>query len=54
MIGEAKRAAEFVHKSRDEEKGVVFVHCAMGRSRSVSVIVMYLMTYHSMSYDESL
>ena len=34
-----------------QEGGVVFVHCALGKSRSVSSIIMYLMNYRNMSYD---
>lgn len=32
----------------------MFVHCAMGKSRSVSAIIMYLIDYRQMSYEESL
>lgn len=37
-----------------EGGGQVFVHCAMGKSRSVSAIIMYLINHRQMSYEESL
>ena len=36
------------------EGGVVFVHCAVGQSRSVACIIMYLMLYRNMNYADSL
>ena len=32
----------------------MFVHCAMGKSRSVAAILVYLMLYRGMTYDEGL
>ena len=32
----------------------MFVHCAVGQSRSVSCILMYLMLYRNMGYEEGL
>lgn len=32
----------------------MFVHCALGKSRSVSAIIMYLMKYKGMGYEDSL
>lgn len=37
-----------------EEGGIVFVHCALGQSRSVSCIIMYLMMFRAMNYEDSL
>lgn len=34
--------------------GNVLVHCHMGISRSVSVVVLYLMVYHGLSADDAL
>ncbi len=31
----------------------ILIHCNEGQSRSVSVIIYYLMTTHNMSFDES-
>ena len=42
---------EFI--ARMIEKGNVFVHCNAGISRSVSVVIGYLIVYHEMSYDEA-
>lgn len=33
---------------------MVFVHCAMGKSRSVAAIMVYLMEFLGISYEESL
>ena len=41
-------------KEAIDQGGVVFVHCAMGKSRSVSSIIMYLMHHKNMNYEESL
>lgn len=49
VIGEAERAAHFINEAL-RCGGVVYVHCAKGRSRSVSVIIMYLMLFLRMSY----
>jgi protein-tyrosine phosphatase len=53
VIGEALKAAQFMREAREQD-GVVFVHCAMGKSRSVSAIIMFLMVDHQMTYDQSL
>lgn len=42
-----------IHSHVSNKKNVL-CHCYFGRSRSVSVIIAYLMQYHSMTYDESL
>ena len=31
----------------------IYVHCVHGRSRSVSIIIYYLMKYHKKSFDEA-
>jgi hypothetical protein len=43
-------AARFIHDARDARRPVV-VHCAMGVSRSVSVVVGYLMIHDGMSVE---
>jgi dual specificity phosphatase 12 len=53
LISEVLRAAHFIHEAIDQG-GIVFVHCAKGKSRSVSAIIMYLMVYHQLDYSESL
>ncbi|XP_076449794.1 dual specificity protein phosphatase 3-like [Babylonia areolata] len=41
-------AAQFIHKAH-QEKGVVYVHCQQGVSRSASVVLAYLMLHWDMS-----
>jgi tyrosine-protein phosphatase len=31
----------------------IYIHCMMGRSRSVSIVIYYLMKYEKMTYDEA-
>lgn len=42
-----------IHKSLTENKNVL-VHCYLGRSRSVSIIIAYLCKYKNMTVDEAL
>lgn len=44
---------EFIHTAR-VNKGVVYVHCAAGVSRSSTAVVTYLITVHNLSVKESL
>ncbi|PKI64917.1 hypothetical protein CRG98_014713 [Punica granatum] len=44
---------EFVYKAKSQGGGVL-VHCFMGRSRSVSVVVAYLMKKHGMSLSQAM
>lgn len=39
-----------IEKAHDDN-GIVFVHCAMGKSRSVCVIIIYLMIYEGLSLE---
>ncbi|XP_062330410.1 dual specificity protein phosphatase 13A-like [Osmerus eperlanus] len=41
-----KPAADFIHKGLKTPDGKVLVHCIMGRSRSSSLVLAYLMLYH--------
>ncbi|XP_035661242.1 dual specificity protein phosphatase 7-like isoform X8 [Branchiostoma floridae] len=45
-------SAEFIKKAR--KLGKVLVHCAVGFSRSPTLVVAYLMLYHRMSAQEAL
>ena len=50
VIVEATKGANFI-ASALSEGGCVYVHCAVGKSRSVSCIIMYLMKFRRMSYE---
>uniref|UniRef100_A0A8C6TNN8 Dual specificity protein phosphatase n=1 Tax=Neogobius melanostomus TaxID=47308 RepID=A0A8C6TNN8_9GOBI len=39
-------AAEFIHKSLEVEEGRVLVHCAVGVSRSATLVLSFLMMHH--------
>eukprot|EP00448_Togula_jolla_P002350 CAMPEP_0170599900 /NCGR_PEP_ID=MMETSP0224-20130122/17049_1 /TAXON_ID=285029 /ORGANISM="Togula jolla, Strain CCCM 725" /LENGTH=302 /DNA_ID=CAMNT_0010924593 /DNA_START=76 /DNA_END=981 /DNA_ORIENTATION=- len=47
-------AWEFLERARIREDGGVLVHCQMGVSRSVSMVISYLMKYMRMGFDEAL
>ncbi|XP_069836952.1 dual specificity phosphatase 29 [Dendropsophus ebraccatus] len=42
-------AAEFIHMAMNKSNSKVLVHCAMGRSRSASLVLAYLMIYEKMT-----
>ncbi|XP_067828676.1 dual specificity protein phosphatase 13A family protein [Heptranchias perlo] len=42
-------ASEYIHQALDIMGGKIFVHCAFGYSRSASLVLAYLMTYHHLS-----
>jgi len=46
--------ADFIHNAIDVEKGIVFVHCYAGISRSTSSILAYLIKYHGLTLHEAL
>lgn len=52
ISGYLKDATEFIH-GRIKDGGVL-VHCFMGASRSVAIVVAYLVRYHGMSVDEAI
>jgi protein-tyrosine phosphatase len=47
------RAVEFIKNSLDKKEKIL-VHCSRGMSRSVSLVIAYMMDVHKMSYEESL
>ncbi|XP_063786449.1 dual specificity protein phosphatase 26 isoform X1 [Pseudophryne corroboree] len=46
-------AAEFIHRAL-VERGRILVHCAMGVSRSATLVLAYLMIYHRMTLVEAI
>mmetsp|Transcript_68385 Transcript_68385/g.164131 ORF Transcript_68385/g.164131 Transcript_68385/m.164131 type:complete len:339 (-) Transcript_68385:60-1076(-) len=47
-------AWDFFEKAHIREDGGILVHCQQGVSRSVSMVVCYLMKYYRMNFDECL
>lgn len=50
LINYSKFIRGIIDNNRDRN---ILIHCNEGQSRSVSVIIFYLMTRHKLSYDES-
>lgn len=47
-------AWEFFERARIREDGGVLVHCQQGVSRSVSMVISYLMKYYRFAFDDAL
>ncbi|XP_068111483.1 dual specificity phosphatase 29-like [Hyperolius riggenbachi] len=47
-------AAEFIHKALSSPSSKVLVHCAMGRSRSASLALAYLMIHEKMTIVDAI
>ncbi|KAM4033394.1 dual specificity phosphatase 29 isoform 3-T3 [Anomaloglossus baeobatrachus] len=47
-------AAEFIHMALNKSNIKVLVHCAMGRSRSASLVLAYLMIYEKMTVVDAI
>nr|XP_056705115.1 dual specificity protein phosphatase 13-like [Euleptes europaea] len=47
-------AANFIHKALKTGEGKVFVHCAMGLSRSATLVLAYLMLHENLTLVEAL
>ncbi|XP_060092691.1 dual specificity protein phosphatase 13-like [Heteronotia binoei] len=47
-------AANFIHKALKIGEGKVFVHCAMGLSRSAALVLAYLMIHEHLTLVEAL
>ncbi|KAM8974482.1 dual specificity protein phosphatase 26 [Pelodytes ibericus] len=46
-------AADFIHKAL-REKGKILVHCAVGVSRSATLVLAYLMIHHNMTLVDAI
>ncbi|KFP08602.1 Dual specificity phosphatase DUPD1, partial [Calypte anna] len=47
-------ASEFIDNALQDERNKVLVHCAMGRSRSATLVLAYLMIYKNMSVVDAI
>nr|XP_033806052.1 dual specificity protein phosphatase 26 [Geotrypetes seraphini]XP_033806054.1 dual specificity protein phosphatase 26 [Geotrypetes seraphini]XP_033806055.1 dual specificity protein phosphatase 26 [Geotrypetes seraphini]XP_033806056.1 dual specificity protein phosphatase 26 [Geotrypetes seraphini] len=47
-------AADFIHKALRESGGKILVHCAVGVSRSATLVLAYLMIHHHMALVEAI
>ena len=48
-------ALKFVHEAlKKSEKNRVFIHCAEGRSRSVTLVIAYLIEYRNFNFEDAL
>ncbi|EER14210.1 dual specificity protein phosphatase, putative [Perkinsus marinus ATCC 50983] len=47
-------AWNFIDRCRIREDGNILVHCNWGQSRSVSIIISYLIKYYRYTYDDAL
>ncbi len=45
------RALRFIQEAGDDSN--IFIHCFMGSSRSATIVVLYLMKYHKMSFNQA-
>jgi len=52
LLADLDQIVDSIHCDINNNKNV-FVHCAMGVSRSASVIIAYLIKYKNMSYEEA-
>jgi protein-tyrosine phosphatase len=47
-----EEAFEFINKAR-EEQSVIFIHCQVGKSRSATIVIAYLMKFHGYALDDA-
>ena len=49
-----KESNSFIKRAYKEEKGKILIHCHQGVSRSVSLVIAYLIAEEHLSYEEAL
>jgi len=42
---------DFIHQCKEHKNGKILVHCAQGMSRSVSMVIAYIMKYEKWTYE---
>ncbi|XP_019598740.2 dual specificity protein phosphatase 26 isoform X1 [Rhinolophus sinicus] len=47
-------AADFIHRALSQPGGKILVHCAVGVSRSATLVLAYLMLYHHLTLVEAI
>nr|KAF6373496.1 dual specificity phosphatase 26 [Pipistrellus kuhlii] len=47
-------AADFIHRALSLPGGKILVHCAVGVSRSATLVLAYLMLYHHLTLVEAI
>ncbi|XP_012631187.2 dual specificity protein phosphatase 26 isoform X1 [Microcebus murinus] len=47
-------AADFIHRALSQPGGKILVHCAVGVSRSATLVLAYLMLYHRLTLVEAI
>ncbi|XP_044516806.1 dual specificity protein phosphatase 26 isoform X1 [Gracilinanus agilis] len=47
-------AADFIHRALSRPGGKILVHCAVGVSRSATLVLAYLMLYHQLTLVEAI
>lgn len=53
LIGRIEKAWDFFEKVRIREDGGILVHCQQGVSRSVSMVIAYLIKYYRFTFDDA-
>ncbi|XP_044154808.1 dual specificity phosphatase 29-like [Bufo gargarizans] len=49
-----KRGAQFIHQALNTSSGKVLVHCILGKSRSATLVLAYLMIYQGYSLVDAI
>lgn len=49
-----KEGLEFMHKALEKENGKIYVHCAMGVSRSATFVLAYMIEFKKMSLEDAI